>query len=159
MTILPSGAALTKSAAGMEIARARAMRHSFIRPSFVAIGALGSLADLHGARRKHNPGFPNGPTSPLLRRVEWADHPVAQLVHPFQQVEEVMLATHRRSRPRAWEFGHSECPFQRHLRCLGPRSSSPSLRACGSRSRGVPRESLDAPEAPRADVLRHRRTT
>src|SRR2546428_10059870 len=27
-----------------------------------------------------------GPTSPLPRGVERADHPVAQLVHPFQQV-------------------------------------------------------------------------
>src|SRR5207244_1668044 len=31
--------------------------------------------------------FRYGPTSPLPCGVERADHPVAQLVHPFQQVE------------------------------------------------------------------------
>src|SRR5437667_12472681 len=31
--------------------------------------------------------FRYGPTSPLPRGAERADHPVAQLVHPFQQVE------------------------------------------------------------------------
>src|SRR5207249_5156862 len=39
------------------------------------------------ALRGCNRDFRYGPTSPLPRGVERADHPVAQLVRPFQQVE------------------------------------------------------------------------
>ena len=69
-----------------------------------------------------------GPTSPLPRGVERADHPVAQLVRPFQQVE----GSHARD---AWtvrglalgSLVPSDRAVPRHLCCFDSRSSSPPL--------------------------------
>src|SRR5947199_3444851 len=69
-----------------------------------------------------------GPTSPLPRGVERADHPIAQLVHPFQQVE----GSHARD---AWtvrglalgSLVPSDGAVPRHLCCFDSRSSSPPL--------------------------------
>src|SRR5438046_877852 len=54
-----------------------------------------------------------------------------------------------RPRPRAWEFGQSDGPVQRHLHCFEPPLLVASAPGCGSRSRRIPCELLDA-----ADHLR-----
>src|SRR2546425_13086875 len=72
-------------------------------------------------------GLRYGATSSLPRGVERAEHPVAQLVHPFRHVDRYHLARV----PSARNCGYSTCPFQKHL---GPG--------------GVPREALDARHDP-----------
>jgi hypothetical protein len=57
-----------------------------------------------------------------------------------------MVATHGPSAASRCEFGQSDGPVQRHLRCFDPRFSSPSVCLCRARSGWMPRKSLDPPE-------------
>src|SRR2546422_1062699 len=94
-----------------------------------------------------------GPTSPLPRGAERADHPVAQLVHPFRQLKEVMLAdawTVRGLTLRSWSMRR---PCSETPPLLRPPLLIASAPGWGSRSRRTPREPLDAPDDLRKQAL------